>query len=165
MTMTPMPRFAGRPSVPPAGSPLDLQWRKDLTLAYPGGTITAARGNLEQTFLILGAAQSVCQAPTESISRTGHSRVNKIGGSSTSVRSTTYTVKKYPTASSGQAASGQEYLVRTGAGSYTARVTGSLQALTSYLCSIENTIFDFVQVVTQRGTKSPLIGPATPAIP
>ena len=163
--MTPMPRFAQRPSVPPAGSPLDLQWRKELTLAYPGGSITSARGNLEQTFLILGAATSVCQSPAESISRTGHSRVNKIGGPSTSVRATTYTVKKYPTASTGQAAAGQEYLVRTGVGNYTARVTGSLQALTAYLCSIENTIFDFVQVVTQRGTKSPLIGPATGSNP
>lgn len=165
MTMTPTPRFAGRPSVPPAGSPLDLQWRKNLTLAYPGGTITAARGNLEQTFLILGAASSYCQAVTESISRTGHQRVNKIGGPATSVKATTYTVKKYPTGSTNQAAAGQTVEVLTGVGTYRARVTGSLQALMAHLCSIENTVFDYVSVVSQQGTIYGPIGPATAATP
>ena len=160
MTTTPVPRFATRPSVPPAGSSLDLQWRKDLTLAYPGGTITAARGNLEQTFVILGATAGYGDAESISISRTSHQRVNKIGGPATSVKATTYTVTKYPTGTTNQAAAGQAVEVLTGVGSYTARVTGSLQALVAYLVSIENTIYDFVGVVSQQGTTYGPIGPA-----
>lgn len=165
MTMTPTPRFATRPSVPAAGSPEDLQWRKNLTLAYPGGTITAARGNLEQTLNISGTTSSYCQAVTESISRTGHQRVNKIGGTATSVKATTYTVKKYPTGTTNQAAAGQAVEVLTGVGSYRARVTGSLQSLMAYLCSIENTVFDYVSVVSQHGTIYGPIGPAISANP
>ncbi len=161
MTTTPSPRFATRPSVPQAGSPLDMQWREELTLAYPGGTITATRGNLEQTFLILGAASGYGDAPTETISRTGHQRVNTIGGAATSVKATSYSVTKYPTGTSNQAAAGQAVRVLTGVGSYTARVTGSLQALVAYLVSIENTIFDYVSVVSRRGTTYGPIGPST----
>jgi hypothetical protein len=165
MTMTPTPRFATRPTVPAAGSSLDFQWRKDMTLAYPGGSITAARGNLEQTFALSGATSSYCQAVTESISRTGHSRVNKIGGTSTSVKATTFSVKKYPTGRSSQAAAGQAVEVLTGVGSYTARVSGSLQALMAYVCSIENSVFDYVTVVSQQGTIYGPVGPSTAPTP
>ena len=163
--MTPTPRFAVRPSVPAAGSPLDLQWRKSLTLAYPGGSITAARGNLEQTLSIGSAQSAYCQAATESISRSGHQRVSKIGGPAVSVKATTYSVKKYPTGTTNQAAAGQAVEVLTGAGSYTARVTGTMQALMAHLCSIENTVFDYITVVSQQGTIYGPIGPATPATP
>lgn len=160
MTTTPTPYFATRPTVPPAGSSLDLQWRKDLTLAYQGGTITASRGNLEQTLSIPGASAGYGDAPTETISRTGHQRVNQIGGPATSVKATSYTVTKYPTGTTNTAAAGQAVRVLTGVGSYTARVTGSLQDLVAYFVSIENTIFDYVTVVSQQGTTYGPIGPA-----
>lgn len=136
-----------------------------MTLAYPGGTITAARGNLEQTLAVGSASSAYCQAATESFSRTGHQRVNKIGGTATSVKATTVSVKKYPTGTTNQAAAGQAVEVLTGAGSYTARVTGSMQALVAYLCSIENTVFDYMTVVSQQGTIYGPIGPATPSAP
>lgn len=163
MISTPTPRFATRPLVPDAGTVEDFQWRRELTLPYANGSITATRGNLEQTLYIRGATVSYCGAPSQVITRTGSQRTNTIGGATTLVKGSTFTLKKFPSAPRGQAAGGQPVTIITGVGSYTARVSGSLQALVNYFCAYESAIFDWVQIVSEHGTVYGPIGPSVPS--
>ena len=46
--------FSTRPEIPAAGTDLEDRWAKDATIAYEGGYIKSAYGNLAQTWNLKG---------------------------------------------------------------------------------------------------------------
>ena len=57
------------------------------------------------------------------------------------------------------AAAGQQVRVVTSVGEYTARLTGSVSALATYLCDNNNALYDAVYIYSPRGAE---YGPFTP---
>ena len=134
---------------------------QDITVNYPGGSITMAIGNAKQVF---GGASSIINPNpvAETISVKSHSRTRVIGGPSTSVSGYTYGLKQWPRSSSGNAAGGQVVYIRftDSNGWFTTRVTGSMASLMDFMKDAQNVTVEFR---TQRGTKyGPLYWDTTP---
>lgn len=110
---------------------LDTQARK-VALNFPGGSLKATKGLLEAIFgpNLSGAGESV---QTSTITVSGHSRVRVIGGDSTSVASTSYVRKKYPSGATGGAAGGEPIALLVNGKYWTARLTGSHQNFNDFL--------------------------------
>lgn len=159
MTDTPMPRFVVRPTVPAVGSPGYNYWAKEQTIAYPGGTLTSAYGNLIQTIAI-GSLNTQCAPPTKAVSVTSTSVTRQIGGPSSTRKAYTYTKKQYRKKNGGNAAAGEVVRVVTSVGEYDARLTGSMQALADYLCTNRSAIYDGFTVYSPSGAA---YGPFTAA--
>ena len=155
--MTISPAFAELPDVPAAGSDEDLYWRKEFTVNFDGGSLTAARGNILQT-LNIDAASNFCSAENANVSVKSHARTNTIGGATQSIGGYNYTIKAYPISRASQADGGQPITVITPVGEYTGRLHGSAAALSGYLCDNINVLYGATSFVTERGT---LYGPFT----
>jgi hypothetical protein len=110
---------------------LDPKARK-IALNFPNGSLTATQGLLEEVFgpNLTGAGESVT---TSTVSVSGHSRTRVIGGPSTSVASSNYTRKKYPSNVTGNAAGGEAIALLVDGRYWTARLTGSHQAFNDFL--------------------------------
>ena len=158
MTQAPTPRFNQRPDPPAVGTPDYDRWKQESALAWPGGTLTATYGNLAQTFA-LNTIENACAAQTVSVSRAGGSRVNRIGGPATSVKATSFSLRRYPKKNAGNAAAGAAILIRTEVGEYTARLTGSIQDFVAYLCGNGSRMFGSIYVHSANGAK---YGPFNP---
>ena len=157
-SMTATPFFAEPPAPPEPGTADDLYWRKEFTLNYQGGSITAARGNILQTMNV-DSASNFCDVPTINVTVKGHSRQNKIGGLSRQIDQHTYSVKQYPISRASSADGGQAITVVTPLGEYTARLSGSAADFSGYLCSNLNILYGATSFVTERGTQ---YGPFSP---
>jgi len=157
MTVTPF--FAQRPEVPAAGSDEDKYWRKEFTVNYEGGSITAARGNILQTLNVDGAT-NFCTAEDKNVSVKAHPRTNTIGGASKSIGAFNYSIKAYPISRAAQADGGQPITVVTDIGEYTARLSGSAADFAGYLCGNINVLYGATSFVTEKGT---FYGPFTSA--
>lgn len=159
MTDTPMPRFVVRPTVPVVGSPGYNYWAKEQTIAYEGGTLTSAYGNLIQT-LALGSLATQCAPPTRSVSVTSSTVVRTIGQPGSSRKAYTFVKKQYRKKNGGAAAAGEVVRIVTSVGEYDARLTGSMQALADYLCANRAAIYDPFTVYSPAGAA---YGPFTAA--
>ena len=134
---------------------------QDITVNYPGGSITMAVGNAKKVFGDAGLIPGT-NPETKSVSVKSHSRVRVIGGPSTSVGSYNYSIKQWPTSSSGNAKGGNVVMIRftDSDGWWTTRVTGSMAALMDFMMDAQATTVEFR---TQRGTKyGPLFYDTTP---
>ena len=132
---------------------------KEITLRYPGGSISMARGNAKDIF---GASFSgLNPGPTEvTVTVKSHSRVVTIGSPSTSVSGYSYTFKSWPRSVASNARAGTViYMEWEGSGGdFTARVTGSMAKAASYFAANTNKILAFR---TQRGSE---YGPFDPFV-
>lgn len=158
MTQTPMPRFVTRPDAPSVSNPEYARWSKEASLTYEGGSLTSAYGNLVQTVAV-GSLNPICNPPTKSVSVKAHTRTNTIGGATTNVAAHNYVLSQYPKKNSSAGAAGETVRVVTSVGEYDARLTGSMEALASYLCANGQAIYDPFWVYSPRGAQ---YGPFTP---
>ena len=131
--MEPTLYFAQRPEVPAVGTDDYNRWRKESTLTWDGGYLTATYGNLIQTFAMTGA--DACSAKEITYQRKKHTRTNTIGGDSKEIEAVGVKFNKYPRRNSSGAAAGELITITTPVGSYTARLGGDIQHFVKFLCS------------------------------
>jgi hypothetical protein len=124
---------------------------KDLSVNYPGGSLTMSVGALKDLF---GAdAPIVTPVPeTKQVTVKSHSRVRVIGAPASTVSGFSYEFTQWPTSQANNAASGDVVLLswEGSDGQWTGRVTGSLSALGIFLVanSPKPVVFR-----SERGTK------------
>lgn len=133
MTQTPSPRFATRPTPPAPNTDEYARWSKEASLPYPGGSLTAAYGNLIQTMNVAGILDA-CTATDLNVSVSASNPVLTIGGGSIPRKAYTYTKKQYNKRNSSLAAGGDPITVITDIGQYQARMTGSIQSFVEFIC-------------------------------
>ena len=134
--MTPEPRFVlpPRPTPPDAGTDTHELWCRDQSIAYTGGTITTAYGNIAQVW---GSGEiPVASVPTN-IDRKQYTakRRLKYDDPIKEVNVPAKTYKKYPRHNSSSAAAGEVFTFATDDGDFTARVTGDIQDLITWVVS------------------------------
>ena len=144
------PRFSERPTVPDAGTELEDRWAKESTITYEGGYIKSAYGNLVQTWN-LSALPTTCTSID--VDRKGYTvdRELTIGMGSKSITYAPKTYKRYPRRNGGGAAGGDAMTFVTDVGQYTARVSGDIQTLISWVCENKNVQFGTLEIYTNRG--------------
>lgn len=121
-----------------------------LTIAFPGGSITATRGLLTSLFgngLIAAEAMG-----TANVSVKAHSRVRVIGGPATNVSATSYQRVKFPSGSPSGAAAGEEIRVADGGGWWTVRLNGSHQDFNAFLAGATWETGKTINWVSEKGT-------------
>ena len=129
----------------------DDQKARNLTLNYPGGSLTMTIGALEALF---GEdAEILTPVPeTETVTVKSHSRTRVIGGPVTNVTGYSYENIQWPTSQANNAAAGDAVLLTwdNSDGSWTGRVTGAFAALGVFLSanSPKSVVFR-----SERGTK------------
>lgn len=143
-------RLAIRPDTPAAGSETEDRWAKDSTIAYDGGYIRSAYGNLVQTWNLNGL-----NSPSEAIDvdRAGYSvdRVLTIGMASKPVTYAPKTYKRFPRRNGSGAAGGEEMTFVTDIGQYTARVAGDVETLIQWITDNIGEQYGTLEVYTNRG--------------
>lgn len=147
---TPQLRFAERPTPPAAGSAEEDRWARDSTIAFPGGYIKSAYGNLVQTWNI-SAGLAACSSVDVNRSAYSVSRTNTIGGASKTVNYSATTYKRFPGRNGSSAAGSEVWTFVTDLGSYTARVGGDVQTVVQYMCDQQNQQFGTLEVYSSRG--------------
>ena len=123
---------------------------KEIVLNYEGGSVRMTRGNAKSIF---GEDfKGLNPGPTDkTVSVKAHSRVDTIGGPSTSVESYTYTFKSWPRTSASNAAAGTVILMGWDGsdGEFTGRVTGPMWRACDFFNTNTTKTIGFR---TQRGT-------------
>ena len=124
---------------------------QSVTINYTGGSITMPIGNAKSLFGddyndIVGTPVDVTTAVKS------HPRVRLIGGSSTTVSAHNREYKQWPTSQANNAAAGKEIMIQWegSEGSWSARVTGAMADLGTYLRTAAPKVVTFR---TSRGTK------------
>jgi len=124
---------------------------RDITLNYPGGSLTMTRGALEDLF----GDDATVLTPVPDTRQVGvreHPRVRVIGQPSTRVESYTYELTQWPTSQANNAAAGEFVLLSWDGsdGTWGGRVSGAMSALGIFLVanSTKPVVFR-----TERGTK------------
>ena len=124
---------------------------KDLTVNYPGGSLTMTVGALKSLF---GAdAPIIVPSPEEkTVTVKSHSRVRVIGEPASNVTGFSYNFTQWPTSQANNAASGSVVLVswEGSDGDWTGRVTGALSALGTFFLANST---KGVAFRSERGTK------------
>jgi len=158
MTATPTPMFVTRPNPPAINTDEYTRWSKERAISFDGGTLTATYGNLIQTFSLDEIGFS-CNPPTKSVTVPATTVTRVIGGASTQRASYQYTKKQFNKKNSSLAAAGQPVRIITAVGEYTARLTGSMEALATFMCANGAALYDAVYIYSPRGAE---YGPFTP---
>jgi len=158
MTQTPTPYFATRPDPPQPNTDEYARWSKESALSYPGGSLSAAYGNLIQTLNVAGDLDA-CNVNSINVSVSASNPVLKIGGTPITRKAYTYTKKQYNKRNSSLAAAGMPVTIVTDIGSYQARMTGSVQAFAEYICRNSGLLYGTVYMYTDRGAQ---YGPYNP---
>ena len=104
---------------------IDLKARR-ISVNFPGGSLTGPYGLIEAVFGQLVAESGGNAEPTQ-VQRGAYSIQRVIGGPTTSVAGSTYTLKKYPKAVNGGAAGGEAIKVLHNGDWWTLRLSGSHQ--------------------------------------
>lgn len=123
---------------------------RKISIGFPGGSLTATRGLLEAIFgedLVNSG-----QYGEANVSVQGHSRVRVIGGASTPVAAHSYTAKKYPTGQRGGGSGGEPIQFLMNGDWWTARLTGSHQALNEWLDTKPGSSSTTLQWRSEKGT-------------
>lgn len=147
---SPQPRFLGRPPLPGTETAEYVTWAQQWTIAYDGGYIQSAFGNLAQTWDIAQISEACSEVPVAVI-RKAHSRENSIGMGGTPVKEARFTYNKYPRRNSSSAAGGEPYTIHTDIGSYTARIGGDVQDFMKWACSKASITFGPTSIQTSHG--------------
>lgn len=123
---------------------------RKISIGFPGGSLTATRGLLEALF-----GENLVNADqygTATVSVDGHSRTRVIGGPSTAVGAHTYTKKKFPTGQRGGGAGGESIQFLYQGDWWTARLSGSHQALNDWLSTSPGASTQALQWRSEKGT-------------
>ncbi len=131
---------------------------KEVTVNYTGGSITSTRGTLEAIFEE-EFLPSACQGVTREISRIAYPMVRVIGDAPTNVGATAFSVTSYPKTPSSFASGGKPIMVSADGGWWTARLTGDMESLVSFLCDNLESLSATLLVQSPSGAK---YGPYTP---
>jgi hypothetical protein len=158
MTATPTPMFVQRPDPPAINTDEYTRWSKERSIAFNGGTLTAAYGNLIQTFSLDTIGFS-CNPPTKNVTVRETTVTRVIGGASSPRTAYQYTKKQFNKKNSSLSAAGYPVRVVTSVGEYTARLTGSMEALATFMCDNGAALYDSVYIYSPRGAE---YGPFTP---
>jgi len=135
----------------------DLLARK-ITMGFPGGSLTATRGLLQGVFgedLVKAS-----QYAEFNVNRNGHTRTRVIGGNSTSVASANYVKKRFGSGRSNGGSGGEAIQFMIDGDWWTVRLSGSHQALNSWLGS---SLWQSGNIVLWRSEKGTTYGPFTSA--
>ena len=147
----PEPRLVDRPTPPQPNTPDYDRWTKQQAISWEGGSITAAWGNIVQTWN-LDTLNYMCQEKkTITVTKSSHQRVNTIGQPATNVSGTTYTQTVYPKKTSSLAAAGEVVRIVTDIGEYTARLTGPMELFAKFACDNVNAQFGSMTIYSPRG--------------
>ena len=134
LTTTPTPRvpITPRPTPPSEGSEAHYLWCRDQSIAYEGGTLTTAYGNIIQVW---GPGEQPSATQSKDINRRQYSSQRRLNyqDDPTTVNVPARTYKKYPRKNSSGAAAGQIFTFVTAEGDFTARVTGDIQHLIDWV--------------------------------
>ena len=147
-----------RPQPPAADTKEHEMWCRMQSVNYNGGSITTAYGNIVQTWGP-GETPQVCIGTDVNRASYSAKRTNKIGGETKTVNVSAKTYKKYPKRTSAGAAGGEPFTFVTRDGIFTARVSGDIQSLVQYLCSVRMQQYQEFTVWSSTGAK---YGPFTP---
>ena len=124
---------------------------KDLTVNYPGGSLTMTVGALKSLF---GAdTPIIVPVPEEkTVTVKSHSRVRVIGQPASNVTGFSYNFTQWPTSQANNAASGDVVLLswEGSDGDWTGRVSGAFSALGTFLLANSTKAVVFR---SERGTK------------
>jgi hypothetical protein len=142
--------FAQRPDPPAINTPELDQWTKERAISFAGGTLTAAYGNLIQTFS-LDAIPNNCNPSTKNVTVGPATVTRTIGGASTQRAGYSYVKKQFNKKNSSAGAAGYQVLIVTSVGEYTARLTGSMDAFATFLCDNGQALYDTIRVYSPRG--------------
>jgi len=123
---------------------------REISIGFPGGSLTATRGLLEALFGTNLVNSS--QYGEETVSVQGHSRTRVIGGASTPVAAHSYVAKKYPTGQRGGGSGGESVQFLVGGDWWTARLSGSHQALNDWLSDSPGSSTSALQWRSEKGT-------------
>ena len=129
-------------------------------MSFNGGTLTAAYGNLIQTFWLSGIGFN-CNPPTKNVSVPPTTVTRTIGGTTSQRAGYAYTKKQFNKKNSSLAAGGEQILIVTGVGEYTARLTGSLEDFATFMCDNTGLIYDSIYFYSERGAQ---YGPFNPTL-
>ena len=151
-TSTAEPRFIlpPRPTPPNEGTTEHERWCRDQSVAYPGGTLTTAYGNIAQVW---GPGEIPLVTVGEDINRAQYTAKRRLNYQDTpkdvSVPAKTY--KKFPRHNSSLAAAGQVFTFVTDDGDFTARVTGDIQSLITWVSSNRMSQYVDFTIYSNRG--------------
>ena len=108
-----------------------------VTINYEGGSITMPIGNAKSLFGETGYELLRPQGEDVTVKKKEHARIRVIGGSSTTVKETTYTYKKWPRSAKSGNAGGQAIMLQWegSEGVWSARMTGTASDLGTFLNS------------------------------
>lgn len=127
---------------------VDPQARK-ISIGFPGGSLTATRGLIEALF---GAELADPGTPSSAtVDVDPHSRVRVIGGPATAVAGHTYTRKKYPTGQFNGGGGGEPIKFVLGDADWTARLSGSHQALNDWLSTKPGSVATSIYWKSEKG--------------
>lgn len=128
---------------------MDPKARK-ISIGFPGGSLTATRGLLEALFgtNLVNASQY----GEATVSVQGHSRTRVIGGASTPVAAHNYVATKFPTGQRGGGSGGEPIQFLVGGDWWTARLSGSHQALNNWLSDSPGSSTTALQWRSEKGT-------------
>ena len=144
------PRFSTRPDVPDAGTDVEDRWARESTIAFEGGYIKSAYGNLVQTWNLSGLTDT-CSAIDVDRKSYSVDRTLTIGGDSKTVNYSAKTYKRYPRRNGGGAAGGEAMTFVTDIGQYTARVAGDVQTMVKWVCDNIDKQYGTLEIYTNRG--------------
>lgn len=152
MTATPTPKFVPRPDPPAINTEEYTRWTKERSISFKGGTLTAAYGNLVQTWNMDGIGFS-CIVDSIDVSVPPATVTRTIGGASTQRAGYQYSKKQFNKKNSSLAAAGKPVRIVTAVGEYTARLSGSMDALVKFICSKPQALYDRIYVYSPRGAE------------
>ena len=127
---------------------------RNMTITFPGGSLTATRDVLESIFKSENLP-STCSPQETNVSRKSYTRTRYPGDSKTViVPATTYLLKNYGSGESSQAAGGEPVKFFIDGSWWTARLTGAHQAFMDYLCAnTESLKYDATYWMSAKGRK------------
>ena len=107
----------------------------NVTINYTGGSITLPAGNAKSLFGDDGYELLRPEGEEVTISKKSHTRTAVIGGPSTNVSATSYTITKWPRSSRSNSAGGEEIVMawEGSEGNWVARMSGSASDLGTFL--------------------------------
>ena len=144
------PMFSTRPDPPDAGSDQEDRWAKDATIAFDGGYIKSAYGNLIQTWNLASVLDSCSSSDVNRAAYTAN-RTLTIGGTSKTVNVSASTYKKYNRRNGSQAAGGEVFTFVTDIGEYTARCSGDIQTIVKWICDNKSKQYGTLEIFSGRG--------------
>ena len=127
---------------------------RNLTITFPGGSLTATRDVLESIFKKENLP-STCDPLTRPVSRKSYARSRYPGDQNpTIVPATVYELKTYGSGSSSQAAGGEPIKFLIDGSFWTARLNGAHQDFMDYLCANTASLkYDATYWISEKGRK------------